>query len=201
MEKMRAAESGQIEHVLSLSYGKDSLACIEAIKQLGLPLDRIVHAEVWATDTIPADLPEMVEFKKKADEIIFERYGLRVEHVCAMRDGEKLTYERQFYREVKTKDGQIKICGFPFQRGVWCNSRLKTSVLPKSTKETISYIGIAADEPERIVRHTKPNVVMPLVDIGWTEYDCLKWCRDNGLLSPIYQSASRGGVGSVTIKE
>lgn len=45
-----------MQHILSLSYGKDSMACIGAIEQLGWPLDRIVHAEVWATDTIPADL-------------------------------------------------------------------------------------------------------------------------------------------------
>lgn len=72
-----------MQHILSLSYGKDSLACIEAVKQLDLPLDRIIHAEVWATDTIPADLPPMVEFKKKADAIIKERYGITVEHVAA----------------------------------------------------------------------------------------------------------------------
>lgn len=72
------------QYVLSLSYGKDSLACLEAIHILGLPLDRIVHAEVWATDTIPADLPPMVEFKKKADKIILERYGIIVEHICAV---------------------------------------------------------------------------------------------------------------------
>ena len=72
------------QYVLSLSYGKDSLACLEAIRILGLPLDRIVHAEVWATDTIPADLPPMVEFKKKADEIILKRYGIVVEHICAV---------------------------------------------------------------------------------------------------------------------
>ena len=73
------------QHVLSLSYGKDSIAALEAIKQLGWPLDRIVHAEVWATDDIPADLPPMVEFKAKADKIIKERYGLDVEHVWATR--------------------------------------------------------------------------------------------------------------------
>lgn len=65
------------EHVLSLSYGKDSLACLGAIEQLGWPLDRIVHAEVWATDTIPADLPPMVEFKAKADRIIKSGGALR----------------------------------------------------------------------------------------------------------------------------
>ena len=70
-------------YTLSLSYGKDSLACLGAIQELGLPLDRIVHAEVWATDTIPADLPPMVEFKAKADKIIKERCGIEVEHVFA----------------------------------------------------------------------------------------------------------------------
>ena len=82
------------QYVLSLSYGKDSLACLEAIRILGLPLDRIVHAEVWATDTIPADLPPMVEFKKKADEIILKRYGIVVEHICAV--------ERERERERET---------------------------------------------------------------------------------------------------
>lgn len=46
-----------IEYILDLSYGKDSLGCLEVIKRLGLPLNRIVHAEVWATDTILADPP------------------------------------------------------------------------------------------------------------------------------------------------
>ena len=69
-----------MQHILSLSYGKDSLACLGAIEQLGWPLDRIVHAEIWATDTIPADLPPMVDFKAKADKIIKERWGIEVEH-------------------------------------------------------------------------------------------------------------------------
>ena len=34
------------EYILSLSYGKDSLACLGAIEQLSWPLNRIVHAEV-----------------------------------------------------------------------------------------------------------------------------------------------------------
>ena len=82
------------QHILSLSYGKDSLACLGAIEKLGWPLDRIIHAE--ATDTISADLPPMVEFKAKADEIIKARWGIEVEHLCATRNGEKMTYEKLF---------------------------------------------------------------------------------------------------------
>ena len=40
------------EHILSLSYGKDSMACFGACEILGWPIDRVVTAEVWATDTI-----------------------------------------------------------------------------------------------------------------------------------------------------
>lgn len=33
----------------------------------------------------------------------------------------------------------------------------------------------------------------PLVEAGWTEADCRRWCEDNDLLSPIYTTATRGG--------
>lgn len=286
------------QYVLSLSYGKDSLACLEAIRILGLPLDRIVHAEVWATDTIPADLPPMVEFKKKADKIILERYGIVVEHICAVeRERERpLSFERQFYsiRNNKRIGGEC-IYGFPMVRGPWCNSKLKLAALERIEKidfretllsrpqaasngererestiegfpnkwhlhcnrlksrtildsirfpetddailsvstqrkhprpiytdspcqsigetgvldsnrgfsscpseqgakiNTVQYLGIAADEPERIARHTKPGVVLPLVLAGWDEAFCRQLCKELDLLSPIYTDSARGG--------
>ena len=75
---------GVMEYVLALSYGKDSLRCLGAIKELGLPLDRIIHSEIWRTDTIPADLPPMIDFKAVADKWIYENFGIVVEHMCAI---------------------------------------------------------------------------------------------------------------------
>lgn len=179
------------DYVLSLSYGKDSLACLGAIEQLGLPLTRIIHAEVRATDTIPADLPPMVEFKKKADNIIFERYGIEVEHIKA-----KGSFEDYFYsitgaskKHSKSKNAG-KIYGFPYRIGQWCNSRLKVSCL--NSIKGIQYIGIASDEPMRFhnLSDTKRS---PLVEADWTEAMCRKWCEENDLLSPIYTTATRGG--------
>lgn len=129
------------EYVLSLSYGKDSLACLGAIKQLGWPLDRIVHAEVWATDTIPADLPPMVEFKAKADAWIKEHFGIEVEHIFATkrerereRESKLRTFENTFY-EVHERGKHIgELRGFPMQRGPWCNDRLKTAALDRCRK-------------------------------------------------------------------
>lgn len=123
------------EYILSLSYGKDSLACLEAIKQLGYPLDRIVHAEVWATDTIPADLPPMIDFKAHADKIIKEKYGYTVEHICAVRGGKKLTYDTQFYEWINEGRNKDRIYGFPYTLGAWCNSRLKVNVLQSIARE------------------------------------------------------------------
>lgn len=246
------------QYILSLSYGKDSLACLEAIHLLGLPLDRIVHAELWATDTIPADLPPMVDFKQKADRIIKERYGITVEHICATREREReerLSYEKQFYTLRYSKERQnYSLYGFPVRKGQWCTSKLKTEVLTKFFNQSnirnvvlrdtdqnnqeqsfsrrnsrlpdtsdavvqlpienttikqgafsqcpkhkgqktniVQYLGIAADEPERIERHTKQGIVLPLVELGWDEQMCRKWCEENDLLSPIYTTATRGG--------
>lgn len=184
-----------LEHILSLSYGKDSLACLGAIEQLGWPLDRIVHAEVWATDTIPADLPPMVEFKAKADKIIKERWGIEVEHVCAMNNGKKTTYDKVFYRRRKfSKNGNDvhRMYGWPFQKGAWCNSRLKVGILDKIGKNCVQYLGIAADEPNRFHNLTETKK-SPLVEAGWDESRCRTWCQENNLLSPIYTTATRGG--------
>lgn len=181
-----------MEHVLSLSYGKDSLACLGAIEQLGWPLDRIAHAEVWATDTIPADLPPMVEFKAKADEIIKSRWGIDVEHFAA-----GITFEDGFYFKRgrtgrKTKfDG--KQYGWPMQRGQWCLQQLKLPAIKKaSANNAVQYIGIAADEPNRFHNLTETKK-SPLVEIGWDEAYCRNWCEQNDLLSPIYTTATRGG--------
>ena len=114
--------------VACISYGKDSLAMLRAIKLLGLPLHRIVHTEVWATQNIPADLPPMVEFKKKADKIIKELYGIDVEHICATKNSsqisnverERESYESMLYRKLDRGNHIGNIKGFPSLKGQWC---------------------------------------------------------------------------------
>lgn len=176
--------------VLSLSYGKDSMACLGALEKLDWPLDRIVTADVWATDTIPADLPPMVEFKDYADKVILERYGIEVEH---FRSG--ITYLDGFYSRYKSGKNKGVMRGFPTMACNWCNSKLKVSALNasrKSAKGCIWYLGIATDEPNRF-HNLADKKLSPLVEIGWTESDCRAWCEKNGLLSPIYTQATRGG--------
>lgn len=242
---------------MSLSYGKDSVAAIYvAVEILHWPLNRIVHAEIWVTDTIPADPPPMVEFKGYADAEIKERWGIEVEHLFAKdKNGEKLTYEKLFYHVPKRKAqnaGGGRYClqqgdieGWPSVWKPWCNGHLKIPTLQQARnlrisngqgrlvqtpqnqphqseafrcsgetgvpaissaqfsqgplaqgakKNIVQYLGIAADEPERIKRHIdKPGIKLPLVEAGWTEAMCREWCENNDLLSPIYTTATRGG--------
>ena len=150
-----------MQYIASLSYGKDSLAMLHVICDvLKLPLTRIITADVWATETIPAELPPMVEFKEKADRIIKERWGIEVEHFCATKkNGTKNSYNSQFYTKVGEKiinkrtevfaephtchnpGGKIDIYGFPMRMGAWCNSKLKIEALnnAKKTYEDVFY--------------------------------------------------------------
>lgn len=135
-----------MEHILSLSYGKDSLACLEACKLLNYPVDRVIHAEVWATDTIPAELPPMVEFKEKADKIIKERYGLTVEHFAAERENDcRLNYSFTPYTKMgKTKD-ECTVFQCNEEHGVTQSSKCDLSTL----QDRLSYEMMFYQIPER----------------------------------------------------
>jgi hypothetical protein len=96
-------------YVARISYGKDSLKMLDVIVSRGLPLDRITTSDVWATDTISACLPPVEEFKARMDEVIWKKYRIEVEHLCARNpDGSKKTYEQMFYHIPKRKTDSKK---------------------------------------------------------------------------------------------
>lgn len=121
-----------MQYIARISYGKDSLKMLDVIHSRGLPLDRITTTDVWATDTIPANLPPMEEFKIRMDERIWQMYHIEVEHLCARnKDGSKRTYEQMFYHvpQRKYRGGyeQGTILGFPDLWSPWCQAGLKRS--------------------------------------------------------------------------
>ena len=132
----------------------------------------------------------MMEFKSKADKIIKERWGIEVEHIHS-----EYTYEQRFYhrRGKRTKYSPGGNRGWPRMKGAWCNSQVKMPPLKSIEKGgNIVYIGIAADEPNRFHNLTETKK-SPLVGAGWDEAHCRQWCEENGLLSPIYTTSTRGG--------
>ena len=134
------------EYIARISYGKDSLKMLDVIFTRNLPLDRITTTDVWATDTVSANLPPMEEFKARMDERIWNLYRVDVEHLCARnKDGSKKTYEQMFYHIPvrRSQVGQVErerdglrpgsINGFPTLWCPWCRGELKWNPKPQST--------------------------------------------------------------------
>lgn len=127
------------QHIARISWGKDSLKMLEVIHSRGLPLDRITTTDVWATDTISANLPPMEAFKERMQQRIWDMYHIEVERLCARnKDGSKRTYEQMFYhipnrrsqsiqveRERERRFPQGSILGFPDLHHPWCQAGLK----------------------------------------------------------------------------
>lgn len=140
------------EYIARISYGKDSLKMLDVIKSRGLQLDRITTTDVWATDTISANLPPMEAFKDRMDQWIWDNYRIEVEHLCARNpDGSKRTYEQMFYHVPQRRSQRVSsgvrisnfvgpaIKGFPLSRrgnGVkWCQDLKTTCVFNRAPDE------------------------------------------------------------------
>lgn len=74
-------ENRQIQYIARISHGKDSMKMLDVIISRGLKLDRITTTDIWATETIRGEYPEMVKFKERADEYIWQKYRIEVEHL------------------------------------------------------------------------------------------------------------------------
>lgn len=186
------------EYIARISYGKDSLKMLDVIVSRGLPLDRITTSDVWATDSIPAELPPVVEFKARMDEVIWQKYRIEVEHLCARnKDGTKKTYEQMFYhipqRKNKLIEFQGKIKGFPGITGFnWCQKLKLIKDEGVSSRDSVEYIGIAADEPKRF-NQLSERLRAPLAEFGIEEGLCGLYCQYGDVLSPTYEIGHRDG--------
>ena len=75
------SKSDYIEHIARISMGKDSLKMLNVIISRGLPLDRVTTTDVWATDTVRAELPEVLKAKERIEEKLWQMYRLEVDHL------------------------------------------------------------------------------------------------------------------------
>lgn len=53
--------------------------------------------------------------------------------------------------------------------------------------KAVHYVGIAADEPKRVLRGKKTGYIMPLNEMHISERDALRICKENNILSPLYE--------------
>ena len=182
-----------MKYIASCSFGKDSLAMLIKIKELGMPLDEVVYCDIKFDDNISGETPEMAEFIPKAEKILKEKFDIEVKHLTYKR-----TFKEQFYTIKQRGNHKGDNYGFPYVIGAWCNSRLKMEPIKDYLRqfkgeEIIQYVGIAYDEPKRYERLNHDTHIAPLYDLQITEQQALEICKQHDLLSPIYETSFRGG--------
>lgn len=64
-----------MKYIAFLSFGKDSIAQLIKIKELGLPLDEVVYVDIRYTPEISGEHPTMAAWIPTAEKIIKEKLG------------------------------------------------------------------------------------------------------------------------------
>ena len=157
-------------HIVSLSGGKDSTAMLLRMLEEGMPVDIILFCDTGM---------EFDGLYHHIDKL--EKYISRpITRIKSQQSFEHL----MLYHEPKRKNPElVGRIGFswPGPRNRWCTAMLKTRIIDRYLRELskkytlVQYIGIAADEPERIREFN-----YPLVNWGMTEADCLAYCKERG---------------------
>lgn len=165
-----------MKYVASISFGKDSLAMLLRLIEEGYPLDSVVFYDTGM------EFNAVYNNVVKAEKLLQEK---EIEFV-------KLYPVRSFLydmleKPIDTRNGEEKI-----GRG-WCGGLCRWGTAEKTAairrhyktfgeEPVVEYVGIAADERQRINRDRQRNSVKlyPLIEWGMTEADCLKFCYDRG---------------------
>lgn len=181
-----------MKHIVSCSFGKDSLATVILAAAYGLPLDAAVYVRVMFDETRSAEPPEHEAFIHNVAIPKLQSWGIPVIVLQS-----KKTFKDVFYHE-RRKGGHVgQIIGFPMQGKCEVNSACKRPCFKQAGQlfpgeEVIQYVGIAVDEPKRLER-LKENHVSLLAKYGYTEAMATYLCKHYGLLSPMYEYSTRGG--------
>lgn len=159
-----------MKRIASVSFGKDSTAMLLRIMEEGLPLDEVVFYDTGAEFDAIYNVRDRLLPIIRANGITYT----------------ELHPPRPFFydmleKPIKTRDGGQKI-GYKWCGGLcrW-GTRQKITAIDKASKGAFVYVGIAADEMRRIERERNENKLLPLVEWGMTEADCLAYCEERGI--------------------
>lgn len=161
---------GVMNYVASLSCGKDSLAMVLRIMEENKPL---THCVMFDTG---------MEFKAIYNNLerlkpLLDDYGCKLKVIRP-----ETHFLEDMLLRVVNKGKENEHYGYE-----WCGGKCRWRTTDKvklinkylsNLGDYIQYVGIAADEPERIKNEN--NKVYPLVEWKMTEKQCLEYCYEKG---------------------
>lgn len=162
-----------MRYIHSWSGGKDSTAAIILNHIHNLPPPTIIFSEVMFDKRrgISGELPEHIDFVKNKAIPKFQAWGYTVEILHAEKD--YLDCFHHIIRKSKNFLKNGKKNGFPIGGLCIINDRIKVKAINDYIKtindKFIQYVGIAADEPERLKRLENTNKASLLANYGYTE--------------------------------
>lgn len=188
-----------MKYVLSLSFGKDSMAFLIEVLKRHLPLHYVIFCDIKFDANTSGEHPLMAEWIPQAEKTLKDKFGVEVIHLTA-----KKNFTEQFYTVKQKGNHNGRLYGYPYTIGAWCNARLKLNPINDfikrllKTDSVVEYIGIAKDEPKRLERYkeleTENHHYITLADLNIDESQAMEICKEHGLLSPKYTNSFRGGV-------
>ena len=163
---------------VSFSGGKDSTAMLLHMMELDEHIDEVVNVDTGM------EFPAMYDHLQSIEKIVRDN-GIKY---TTLRNENSFEYI-MLYKEIKSrKFGTHYGYGWPTPVIRWCTRHMKLDLLNEHFKllkkryDVIQCVGLAADEYKRLSRpgNLKPGHRHPLVEWGWSESDCLEYCRSLG---------------------
>lgn len=163
----------KVRHILGLSGGKDSTALAILLHK------EIPQMEYFFCDT-HRELTETYDYLER----IKARLGIKIHYLSA---------EKDFDHWLTVHGGYL-----PSPKRRWCTEQMKILPLEKfiGTDDTVSYIGIRADEQREGYISTKPNIrpAYPFKERRLVKADILRLLEESGIgLPSYYKWRSRSG--------
>lgn len=174
-----------MSNIVSLSGGKDSTAMLHLMLERG----ESIKAVIWC-DMGDWEFPEMAAHIAQVE----RNTGIAVTRVSPRIPLSRMAFELEYLHEyLKDVWSSVRGYGWPAPMKRWCTAE-KRSAIQKVVSRIgggVQCIGLAADETGR---RRLPDKRYPLDEYGYTEADCLAYCRrlgyDWGGLYEIYHRVS-----------
>lgn len=163
------------KYIASVSFGKDSLAMLLKLLEKNMKVDEVIFFDTTM------EFKAIYDTRNKVKKILEEKNIQYTE----LKSNLPFLYN-MLERKVHKKNGEIQygygVCGGLCNWGTAEKQRVIRRYLKSKYGKNnyIEYIGIAADENNRIKRNLAQNKLLPLVDWKMSERDCLNYCYEQG---------------------